>query len=141
LSSEQLPTFVLTVRQPWAWAIIYAGKDIENRGWKPRRPCRVLIHAGKLLETDTVTMLRRSRELREAGIRVPRQFTGGQIIGCVEVLTWDRDSDSPWAVPGQWHWHLTSPAVALPPIEYRGKPAFQRPPPGWQRSFPQLEVS
>jgi hypothetical protein len=22
---------VLTIRQPWAWAIIYGGKDVENR--------------------------------------------------------------------------------------------------------------
>ena len=22
---------VLTVRQPWAWAIIHGGKDVENR--------------------------------------------------------------------------------------------------------------
>jgi hypothetical protein len=24
---------VLTVRQPWAWAIIHGGKDAENRNW------------------------------------------------------------------------------------------------------------
>ena len=23
----------LTIRQPWAWAILHASKDIENRGW------------------------------------------------------------------------------------------------------------
>lgn len=26
--------FALSVRQPWAWAIIFAGKDIENRSWQ-----------------------------------------------------------------------------------------------------------
>jgi len=24
----------LSIRQPWAWAILHAGKDIENRDWK-----------------------------------------------------------------------------------------------------------
>lgn len=24
----------LSIRQPWAWLIINAGKDIENRDWK-----------------------------------------------------------------------------------------------------------
>jgi len=24
----------LMVRQPWAWAIIYSGKDVENRRWR-----------------------------------------------------------------------------------------------------------
>lgn len=35
----------LTVRQPWAWAIIHGGKDIENRTtpWKYRGP--LAIHA------------------------------------------------------------------------------------------------
>jgi hypothetical protein len=26
-----LPLQAISVRQPWAWAIIYAGKDVENR--------------------------------------------------------------------------------------------------------------
>lgn len=28
----------LSIRQPWAWAILFAGKDIENRDWQPRNP-------------------------------------------------------------------------------------------------------
>lgn len=35
----------ITVRQPWAWAIIHAGKDIENRSWKTKTRGRVAIHA------------------------------------------------------------------------------------------------
>lgn len=37
----------ITLRQPWGWAIAYAGKPIENRAarWSHRGP--VLIHAGK----------------------------------------------------------------------------------------------
>ena len=23
----------LTIKQPWAWAILHGGKDIENRNW------------------------------------------------------------------------------------------------------------
>lgn len=36
----------LTVQQPWAWAIVHGGKDIENRTqlWKHRGP--LAIHAG-----------------------------------------------------------------------------------------------
>ena len=41
----------LTVRQPWAWAIIYGGKDLENRRWRTsyRGP---LIHASKNANPD-----------------------------------------------------------------------------------------
>lgn len=37
---------VLTVQQPWAWAIVHGGKDIENRTqeWSYRGP--LAIHAG-----------------------------------------------------------------------------------------------
>ena len=36
----------LTVQQPWAWAIVHAGKDVENRtqAWRYRGP--LAIHAG-----------------------------------------------------------------------------------------------
>ena len=36
----------LTVQQPWAWAIVHGGKDVENRTqvWKHRGP--LAIHAG-----------------------------------------------------------------------------------------------
>ena len=30
-----LPELALSVRQPWAWAIIYAGKDIETAPGRP----------------------------------------------------------------------------------------------------------
>lgn len=28
----------LSIRQPWVWAILNAGKRVENRNWKPRNP-------------------------------------------------------------------------------------------------------
>ncbi len=47
-----LPTKALSVRQPWAWAIIYGGKDIENRTAVSVRkgtmePKEICIHASK----------------------------------------------------------------------------------------------
>jgi len=39
----------LTLRQPWAWAIVHGQKRIENRPWKPWRDIigqRIAIHAG-----------------------------------------------------------------------------------------------
>lgn len=42
----------LSIRQPWAWLIVHAGKDIENRTWytKYRGPC--YIHAAKGCTVD-----------------------------------------------------------------------------------------
>ena len=47
-----LPKFALSVRQPWAWAIIHAGKDIENRSWQAvnrglDQRGRIAVHAAK----------------------------------------------------------------------------------------------
>jgi hypothetical protein len=49
---SNLPQLALSVRQPWAWAIIHAGKDIENRSWQAvnhglRRRGRIAVHASK----------------------------------------------------------------------------------------------
>lgn len=38
---------VLSIRQPWAWLILNAGKDLENRKWKTKFRGRFLIHAAK----------------------------------------------------------------------------------------------
>ena len=40
----------LTVKQPWASAIIYGDKDIENRVWRTGYRGRLLIHAGKAVD-------------------------------------------------------------------------------------------
>ena len=36
---------VLSVRQPWAWAIIHGGKDVENRNWYTSFRGTLAIHA------------------------------------------------------------------------------------------------
>jgi hypothetical protein len=38
----------ISVRQPWAWAIIYSTKDIENRGWPINYRGDILINAAKM---------------------------------------------------------------------------------------------
>ena len=35
----------LSIRQPWAWLILHAGKDIENRSWNSHFRGPFLIHA------------------------------------------------------------------------------------------------
>src|SRR5271166_1914096 len=52
------PVRAISVRQPFAWAIIHAGKDVENRSPNARRQFqaavseRVLIHASKGMTAD-----------------------------------------------------------------------------------------
>ena len=35
----------LSILQPWAWAIIHGGKDVENRTWRTAYRGPLLIHA------------------------------------------------------------------------------------------------
>jgi len=42
-------SLALSIRQPWAYLIIHAGKDVENREWPTRVRGNILIHAGKTM--------------------------------------------------------------------------------------------
>ena len=97
----------LTVRQPWASAIIWAGKDVENRSRPSSCRGRLWIHAGLRLEAADVL---------PAGTPVPR----GAIIGYVTLTGCVQGSASPWAIPGYWHWQLADPVALAEPIPARG---------------------
>lgn len=96
-----LPKLALSVRQPWAWAIIYAGKDIENRSWQAvnhglRQRGRIAIHAAKGMTRDeyedTVDFL----VSRGVGCPDAKDLMRGGIIGSVEVVDVVSESSSPW---------------------------------------------
>ena len=42
----------LSLRQPWPWAILTLGKDVENRTWKTNFRGRVMLHASKKYDHD-----------------------------------------------------------------------------------------
>jgi hypothetical protein len=91
----------LSIRQPWAWLILHAGKDIENRNWQLRNPAlrfrgTCLIHAGIALQPISDEL--RAWVKRTAGVDLPRsdEFPRGGIIGQVDVIDVVRTSPSPW---------------------------------------------
>lgn len=91
----------LSVRQPWAWAIIHAGKDVENRSWQAvnhglRMRGRICIHAAKGMTRDEY---HDARDFMETlGICAPEahDLLRGGIIGSIEVVDVVSKSDSPW---------------------------------------------
>lgn len=99
----------LSIRQPWAWAIMVAGKDIENRDWKPANPGlrfrgRCLVHAalGMTLGEYTAglsTMHAISEEWPfPEGLTLPpmHELKRGALLGTVEVVDIVDKSFSPW---------------------------------------------
>ena len=99
-----LPPLALSIRQPWAWAIINAGKDIENRDWPTKFRGPVCIHAAKGMTLDeydgfirTIHQVSLTRPF-PSGAVVPHGagLLRGGIIGVVEIVDCVETSESPW---------------------------------------------
>lgn len=126
---------VLTVRQPWAWAIIHAGKDVENRS-RSLGPYRgsVAIQASKHLPprkefeaaADRIAAVTGTRPL----IVPPDQL--GAIIGVVDLVASHAvdevgcmaaiDICSPWADMeyGTHHLRFTNAFALDQPVPWTG---------------------
>lgn len=96
-----LPRRALSIRQPWAWAILHAGKDVENRSWKSSSidygECgRFAIHAGKGLTREEYDAAADS--LASLGVRCPpaAELLRGGIVGSVEIIDYVREFPSRW---------------------------------------------
>jgi hypothetical protein len=103
---EGLPERALSIRQPWAWAILHAGKRLENRPvrWKYRGP--ICLHASlynpKKTDIDVfVDTWHLSKPLGEDRLRQmfgggPLEHLKGGIIGTADIVDCIDSSDDPW---------------------------------------------
>jgi hypothetical protein len=87
---------VLSIRQPWAWLICNAGKDIENRSWPTKFRGRVLIHAGKGMTSDEYEDA--GICAADSGISLPpfESLERGGIVGEAEIVDCVTRSESAW---------------------------------------------
>lgn len=97
----ELPTLALSVRQPWAWAIIHAGKDIENRTWQAisrgaMNAGRVAIHAAKGMTREEYEDACDFMLTLGVGCPHPKDLLRGGIIGSVTITDFVKAHDSPW---------------------------------------------
>ena len=138
----------LSIRQPWAWAIVYGGKAVENRDWRSRYTGRLLIHASKTFDLDGYEWIEDAVEAGDLdlGRPLPRpsDFLRGGLIGsvsmvaCVESpsddsfdvvcaahdVVWDRQVEPWWR--GPYGFVLVDPEpVRFQPC--RGMPGLFRP--------------
>jgi len=91
---EKIP--VLSVRQPFAWALIFAGKPVENRTWYLRYRGPLFIHAGRAWHACGPEGLEEWMR-----IPVPRKLDRGGIVGMVEVTDCVSSHPSLW-FEGPW---------------------------------------
>jgi hypothetical protein len=128
----------LSVRMPWAWAILN-GKPVENRDWPEgyaprvwleqelyrRGSIRVLLHAGKGCTKreyeDAVDFIQTISELVVPPLA---DLHRGAIVGAMTITSWVDKHDSPWFV-GRGGALTLANVVALPePIECKGALGF-----------------
>jgi len=135
-----LPDIALSVRQPWAWAIVAGHKVIENRSAGSIRSggmdCRrIAIHAAvgmKQAEFDWGAW-----RLDKHGLRCPwpDELPRGCIIGAVDIVDIISESDSEW-FGGQMGLVLEN-AVMCDPIPAVGALGYF----AWERSGQLAPVS
>jgi hypothetical protein len=143
---------ILTVRQPWAWAIIHGGKNIENRVRNIAGTYRgpVAIHVAKTIaKIDYASYLH--VESRGYDAKVEQHL--GEIVGVVDLtdvhsasviggcgrVQHDCDEHpngcrhhcSPWAMgpaPEGWYQHLVfeNPRALDEPIPFKGTLGLRR---------------
>ena len=115
----------ISIRQPWVWAILFAGKTVENRSWTPHGPnmrqARVVLgetialHASKgmtraeyfdfvetyqAIETGHRDLADPSnpRFGKQTRVEIPKMddLARGGIVGTARFTTIVDESDSPW---------------------------------------------
>lgn len=125
----------LTVQQPWAWAIVHGGKDVENRSRNIAGAYRgtLAIHAGLKIDWDNDWLVRLYAATEPPALdAAPR----GAIVGVVDLVGvhqepyWSKDSCScsDWAELDAWHLLLANPRPLREPIPCRGALGLWTPP-------------
>jgi len=128
---------ILTVRQPWAWAIIHGGKDVENRVRNIAGGYRgpVAIHAGLAYDNQWNSYPLALKMNHHEGVHEdpqPWRAHLGAILGVVDLVdVHDLDSaacydDTEWAEDGMYHLVLANPRPLTTPIPFRGALGLRR---------------
>ncbi len=112
----------LSIRPAWAWTIIYAGKDVENRSRRCHYRGRFLVHASlELMPEDFDRALQALAAAGEDAIMPrPDEFAAGGFVGSVEIVDVAERCDSVWYRPGTFAWLLRNPRP-MPFIPYTGR--------------------
>jgi len=111
----------LTIRQPWAGAIVHQQKRVENRTWKlpaAHHGARILIHAGAQPDKNAV--------IYGPNLDVYKAIVGiATITGC----HWSDDGTccGPWGFENAYHWELADVTALPEPVPAKGALGFWAP--------------
>lgn len=108
--------YALTIKNPHAYNILYSGKDVESRTWKlplNYQGVWIALHAAKTYDKSWPI------------VTIPKDYYGA-IIGFVKFSDCVENSDSKWAIPGQYHWLISETTTLSNPIPCKGALGFWR---------------
>lgn len=123
-----MSTQAVSVRQPWAWALVHGFKDVENRSWKPSKKRlnpgdALVIHASKRFDVAGYRWMWAHWEaagLKLADLPAREDFVLGALVGAVRFVGVVEASDSPWFF-GPLGWAVTEGTTLDEPIPCKGR--------------------
>ncbi len=123
----------LTLIQPWAWAICYAGKRVENRTWPlPNYMIgdRIAIHAGAKMDRDDKDYIECIFDCEIPAQEIAHRaiVATATLSGCVAK------SDDQW-FNGPYGFVLSNVYVLSKPVPCKGALGFWRVPDEVERQF------
>lgn len=101
----------ISIQQPWAWAILHAGKDIENRAWSTSYRGDLAVHATQIQPASRLP----------SGVSVPpeQDLVLGSVIGLVQIADVVTESSSRW-FSGPFGFVLRNPRPLARPVRCPG---------------------
>lgn len=122
----------LSIIQPWASAIAFAGKDVENRSWRTHYRGPIAIHASGKIWRDVLALPIRvvrggvkrplidwiNRGRRSYGLTVEAETGCSQIVAIGMLTDCVEKSSSPW-FGDEWGWVLSG-VIPIEPIPRTG---------------------
>lgn len=138
--------YALTLWPEWLPTITHMGKRVENRSWPPPAHlvgCQFVLHAGKQIGggsrqrgiSDLLDVARLAGwevgyehrwsrfDFRRAGADTDwasARIHLGAAVATARLAGAVQNSNSPWAMEGQWHWLLEDVQILPEPIPARG---------------------
>jgi ASCH domain len=111
----------LSIREPFASAVLLGIKPVENRSWKTEYRGPLLIHASKKFADSY-----RDANIYPDGTPLPDGYYFGCLIGIVDLAGIYSGSsspfwDNPWANRKSFHLHLSKPRFFADPLEMPGQ--------------------
>lgn len=120
-----LPPYAISLRQPWAYAMLHLGKTIDNRRWSTRFRGPVLIHASLTWDDEGEDWL------RDRGYDPPDELPRGAFVGTMRIVGCSHidaiREPSPWAF-GPWCFGVREAKPLPAPIPASGRLGIYR----WQ---------